>query len=329
MNNRVKTILATVENKSTVLPATNQIEQVEKAAKEIINQKIKENQTVQKEIQNYDTFIEKLKKNQIVLVDDTTTTANLKTPILTIDSATKTMLQSQENPTKTYLDLNKRMVQGYLDAVNNDGPEKLNMSTTTYKKSKEYLETTKEKINTALLAYNDKPLLAQGTCTNCSSTESNNYSTDISAYVNGVYIESYSGAANSSGSTKLMVNTMTSAEQIQKVKTTYTTNLDLNNDKLSDILMYDSNTIYIKYAQQESEHFSKGNNSLATYYTSSNNFYSYANEHPSTRLNSQQRYIKSLDQLRNVADAYGYITINGLTIKVIENNKEVKNFKTE
>jgi len=329
MNNRVKTILATVENKSTVLPATNQIEQVEKAAKEIINQKIKENQTVQKEIQNYDTFIEKLKKNQVVLVNDTTVTANLKTPILTIDSATETMLQSQENPTKTYLDLNKKMVQGYLDAVNNDGPEKLNMSTTTYKQSKKYLETTKEKIDTALLAYNDGPLLAQGTCTNCSSTEGNNYSTDISAYVNGVYIESYSGDADSSGSTKLMVNTMTSTEQIAKVKTTYTTDLDLNNDELSDILMYDSNTIYIKYAQQESEHFSEGNNSLTTYYTSSNNFYSYANEHPWTWLNGQQRYIKSLDQLRDVADAYGYIEINDITIKVVENNKEVKNFKTE
>ena len=28
------------------------------------------------------------------------------------------------------------MVNGYLDAVNNDGPEKLNMSATTYKNSK-------------------------------------------------------------------------------------------------------------------------------------------------------------------------------------------------
>jgi len=54
------------------------------------------------------------------------------------------------------------MVQGYLDAVNNDGPEKLNMSITTYKKSKTYLETTKDKIDTALLAYTDAPLLAQG-----------------------------------------------------------------------------------------------------------------------------------------------------------------------
>jgi len=74
-----------------------------------------------------------------------------------------------------------------------------------------------------------------------------------------------------------MVSTVTSSEQVQKVQKTYTTDIDLNNDKLSDILMYDSNTIYVKYAQQESEHFSKGNNSLTTYY---NKFYSYESEHP-------------------------------------------------
>ena len=161
MNNRVKTILATVENNSTIQPATSQIQQVEQAAKNIINSKIKENQTVEKEIQDYDVFIKKLKDNVIELVDNKTTSATLTTPILTIDSATKNILSSQEDPTKTYLDLNKRMVQGYLDAVNNDGPEKLNMSASTYKNSKKYLETTKQKIDTALLAYNNGPLLAQ------------------------------------------------------------------------------------------------------------------------------------------------------------------------
>ena len=54
-----------------------------------------------------------------------------------------------------------------------------------------------------------------------------------------------------------MVNTVISSEQTQKVQQTYTTKTDLNNDKFSDILMYDSNTIYVKYAKQESEHFSK------------------------------------------------------------------------
>ncbi|MEI8009097.1 MAG: hypothetical protein WCI00_07105 [bacterium] len=50
MSDRVKTILATVENKSTVLPATDQIQQVEKDAQSIINGKIQENKQLQKEI---------------------------------------------------------------------------------------------------------------------------------------------------------------------------------------------------------------------------------------------------------------------------------------
>jgi len=74
-----------------------------------------------------------------------------------------------------------------------------------------------------------------------------------------------------------MVNTVNSSEQVQGVQQTYTTNIDLNNDKLSDILMYDANNIYIKYAKQETESLSKGNNTLTTYYSK---FYSYEKEHP-------------------------------------------------
>ncbi|MCX6825442.1 MAG: VCBS repeat-containing protein [candidate division SR1 bacterium] len=322
MNNRVKTILATVDNKSMILPATSQIQQVEKEAKGIISKKIKENQNLSNDIKNYDTFIKTIQNNEVALVAEKTLSTSLKSPLLTIDSPTKNILQSQEDPNKSYLSLNKRMVQGYLDAVNNDGPEKLNMSQTTYNKSKIYLENTKEKIDTALLAYNDKPLLAQTTCTNCTSnaTENNNYSADMSAYVNGVFIASYSG------SQKNMINTVTSVEQSQNVQKTYMTDFDLNNDKLHDILMYDANSIYIKYAKQELEHFSKGGATLTKHY---NTFYSYATEHQSTRINPQKRYIESLDQLSNNTDAYGYLTINNITIKVMDKNTEVKNFKTD
>ncbi|MEI8009100.1 MAG: hypothetical protein WCI00_07120 [bacterium] len=65
---------------------------------------------------------------------------------------------------------------------------------------------------------------------------------------------------------------------------------------------------------------------MTTYY---NKFYSYENEHPSTRINPQQRYIKSLNQMGNNSDAYGYMTINDITIKVVDKNKEPKNFKTD
>ncbi|MEI6118595.1 MAG: hypothetical protein WCP92_05215 [bacterium] len=85
MNDRVKNILATVENKSTVLPATDKINQVEAAAKGIINDKIQENKKLQKDIQDYDNFIKKIKNNEIALVADTTTSVSLKAPLLTVD----------------------------------------------------------------------------------------------------------------------------------------------------------------------------------------------------------------------------------------------------
>ena len=321
MNNKVKTILATIENKSTVLPATKQIQQVENAAQGIIDEKIKENQTMQKEISEYDSFIKKLENNQIALVADKKVSATLTTPLLTIDAPSKNILQSQEDPTKTYLTLNQSMVNGYLKAINTDGAEKLNMSQTTYNKSKKYLETTKEKIDTALLAYTDGPVLAQSICTGCSNTQwENNYSPDISAYVNWVFVDSYSGTEKSA------VNTVASTTQVANVQKTYTTDTDLNNDRKNDILQWDTKAIYIKYAQQDSEHLSKWGYTIASHYTT---FYSYANEHPWNRLNAWSRYIKSTDQLINNSDEYGYMKINNITIKVRDKNKEAKNFKTD
>lgn len=231
---------------------------------------------------------------------------------MTIDDHTKNILQSQEAPTKTYLDLNKRMVEGYLSAIDNDGPEKLNMTQATYDRSKAYLETTKKGIDTALLAYEAPELITQNTCTNCSNSQGeNNYASDPSAYVQGIFVE----ATDTSGA-KTVVNTVTSAAQIEKVSKTYTNNLDINNDKVNDIIAYDTNSIFIKYGDQDTEHLSKAGNSITR--DPSTAFYSYASEHP------RNRYIASLDQLRDNSDTYGFTQIGDIKIKIVDRNKEVK-----
>jgi hypothetical protein len=116
-----------------------------------------------------------------------------------------------------------------------------------------------------------------------------------------------------------MVNTVASVEHIEAVQNEYQV-LDINNDENEDILMTTDNAIYIKYGEQHSESRSENNHSLTTYYSK---FYSYASQ------NTRNRYISSLDQLRENGDAYGFIEINDITIKVVENNKETKNFKTK
>jgi hypothetical protein len=74
-----------------------------------------------------------------------------------------------------------------------------------------------------------------------------------------------------------MVNTVASAKQIDNVQQQYRIDTDFNNDNKDDILLWDANNVFMKYADQETEHFSEGNNTLTTYYTK---FYSYENEHP-------------------------------------------------
>jgi len=64
--------------------------------------------------------------------------------------------------------------------------------------------------------------------------------------VNGVFVDAYSGTEKSA------VNTIASASQIAKVQETYTTDTDLNNDGNNDIMQWDTNAIYVKYAQQDS-----------------------------------------------------------------------------
>jgi hypothetical protein len=116
-----------------------------------------------------------------------------------------------------------------------------------------------------------------------------------------------------------MVNTVTSTKHIEEVQDDYQI-LDINNDESEDILMVTDNAIYIKYGKQNSESRSENNNSLTTYYSK---FYSYASQ------NTRNRYISSLEQLRENSDEFGYTEINDISIKTIETNKETKNFKTK
>lgn len=117
-----------------------------------------------------------------------------------------------------------------------------------------------------------------------------------------------------------MVNTVASTQHIANIGQKYVTDSDFNNDEENDILLWDANHVYLKYGAQETESFSSNGNEVTTYYTK---FYSYANEHP------RNRYIESLEQIKENSDQYGYMEINDIIIKVIDKTKEVKNFKTE
>jgi len=53
-----------------------------------------------------------------------------------------------------------------------------------------------------------------------------------------------------------VVNTVISTQQIEDIQQNYTTDVDINNDDITDIIMYNAHSIFIKYAKQEDEHLS-------------------------------------------------------------------------
>ena len=146
------------------------------------------------------------------------------------------------------------------------------MTEDTYKKSKQYLTDLKTKMDAVQTVSPDTttdttqanqtlltpkaPALQladsscpSGTCPTASS-ENAGYQPDLSLYAQGVFVETGTNTG------KVMINVVNNNEQILQVgKNQIQT--DLNNDKKKDILMRDQNTVYIKYADQESEQKSK------------------------------------------------------------------------
>jgi hypothetical protein len=88
------------------------------------------------------------------------------------------------------------LAQGYLNALENDGADKLAMSKETYEKSKTYLTTLKnniQNIQQATTSTPNKVLLADNSCPtgNCppATDQTLTYQPDISAYVQGIFVE--------------------------------------------------------------------------------------------------------------------------------------------
>lgn len=103
----IQNIIQTISADSKVTPANKEINDAQRVTQGLINEKRKEVQKLSKEIQNYDTFISKLQKDNVQLVKEETTTLNISTPLMKLPQATKDIISSQEDPSKTYLDLNK------------------------------------------------------------------------------------------------------------------------------------------------------------------------------------------------------------------------------
>ncbi len=282
---QIDDISRTINADGNVTPASKELYQAKAEADGIVDQTRKQINSIADQVKNYDTFIQGVDKNQIQLVKADDMQTSISSPLIKGNTTTQQLIAQQEAPMTSYLNLNKGLVAGYTKALDNSSPEELNMTSDTYKRSQKLLADLDQQIgamsdtttlqttpststeeNSKLKTSNN--LLATNTCTNCQGgVPENGYQQDLSSYVHGVFVDTGSGTG------KTMVNVVNNNNFISNIGKNYL-QTDMNNDHKDDILLRDANNVYIKYAEQNSEHLSLGGYQLTTHFT---NYYVYQN----------------------------------------------------
>lgn len=320
----IKKITSVLQTPIVINPAVSEIQNAEKEIQNILLKKQKEVRELAKSIKSYDMFVANVKKNDVALVSDDHIEASFDVPLFTTTDETYAFLEQQESPLKTYMDTNASLVNGYLTTLTSSSPDELSMTKVDYEKTTNYLQTMKSKIDsvyetlwfdsvsymTCGLPYlsdekdlTQQPLLAQANTNSVSSTAvTSDFASDISSYVRWVFVE------NSSWN---KVNVVKSEKYVSAVSDNYF-EADLNQDTKKDLLLWDTNTVYVKYANQKSVY----QNTQTT-----KSFYVYS---PKLFASS---YIDSYGSLFDVADANWYVEFGNVFVKLVSSTQEVKNFK--
>jgi len=261
---------------------------------------------------DYEEFLDLVEDNYVSLVSDEQENIGFDLSLFTAKQSTIDLLDSQENPSKTYLKMAKNEVGWYLNALNNNSARSLNMTITEHQKTTAYLKNVNDKIDEVLplfdqqnggqlLVYSDWPLIAQWEdCQSCSNDDGGSsnspwMSMDLSQYVKWIFVPSGSGT---------MVNVVNSEEIVSQIKNNYLLG-DINDDNLDDVLMWNKNSVYIKYAM---DNFDYG----GSVSEEDNRYYFW--------------HIDGVSSLEALLDDGWYKKFSYLKIKLWDVNWEVKNF---
>lgn len=228
------------------------------------------------------------------------------TTLFTLSKNTEEKISTLENPYKLLLDNKSPIINGFLDEIENNNPEVLNMTTNEYIYHKKQLTNLKNQIatfyqriqgnqQTSLQNKNssvtNKKTLTAATTSN-SNSNSQTVQVDPSAYVQGIFTKT----KDSQKLTKVVYSEIES----EKIGTNYY-HTDANKDGINDIILWDSHTIYIKYANQENKNI---NSKLYS------NFYS--------------------QKIYKLENKETFLTFDKETIlKIFDEHEEVKNFDVQ
>ena len=301
---------------------TNSLVKVEKEYSSVIGDYTKWNSEILWMIENdYNQFLTAISNNDKSLVSDKTFDITLSAKLFDMDENTLQAISQQDNIMKKYIDYNMSNVNWYLNALENYSAQELNMGEEEYDLDKEYLNNIKTLANQAydiidnknLIINNDYEatnsknsniLLAQTAWWNgtTSSSNSNNWwysntsTIDIANYIQWSILK-----------TKEWAFVLANQDYTKKFQSKFILT-DINDDGKNDMILRDEHNIYIKYRAWNSVFSGADYNSRV---------YSY--------------HIKSYDELLEDADDKWIIKmrdwIRNLKVKLVDKNREVKNFK--
>ncbi|MEF2176074.1 MAG: FG-GAP-like repeat-containing protein [Candidatus Absconditabacteria bacterium] len=211
-------------------------------------------------------------------------------------------ISNQDHPLQTYFALNDKVVDRYIAALENNGPQDLNMDNNTYENNKLYLKNLKYKMQSVqpyLDASNidDKLIVAPNESLE-GQTQGIAPNVDLTQYINGFFTKGTSGKYH---------NVISREEKGTEIfKNNNYSYSDYDSDGIDDILLWDDSHIYIKYGMP----FVPKNNVIY------GDFY-------------ETQVWDSPTDLRIKTDTTGKISIKGKQFKVWDDAYGVSNFQRD
>jgi hypothetical protein len=288
LKNKVDEYLNIQKLDTSIKANVDSIKEIETKYYSVVNDIKENNNKVKTKLsEDYNKFLENISENKITLVNNNID-VSLGTNIFEINDDILDIMQDK-NPNKMYLDYHSKNLKWYIDAIDNNSAEDLNMTNEIYQENKKYLYELKDKVNFVYNSLDNNILLSQNTNNGNSVWSSSSY-TDISSYIDGKVIKTDEWSVNLANS------------DYEKDFQWNNILIDINNDDEKDLILWDSNNVYIKYRKQ--------NNTFdnTKYF---DDYYVYN--------------IKSYDELIDDSDEW-FVKINNYYFKLCDQNREVKNF---
>lgn len=306
--------IASLNAEYSINPMTANVSKAYSELNDILIAKQKEVRDISSSIKSYDKFIAQIRNDNIAFVNDEKIELKISSPIFSTNKSTIDFLSKSDSILDTYAETNLNLANDLINWIKSSSSEDWGLSDEDFVEATSLLDSMQlSLLDVADQAWLDvadscgsSTLLASQSCPTCvwwwAGTSTSVL--DISNYVRWVFLEDPESGA--------MVNVIKSDEFISKIGDRFFL-VDMNNDDLEDMVIWTNNSVYIKYAKQNSEIPNLIVNKKSYVYSP----WFFASP-----------YIDSYQELLQKTESKdGYVDFGDISVKLASPFQEVKNFK--